>query len=694
MRRHQVRARTAGIVAALSLAVTSPAWADCCSSFLGCAATYVTDGLSCEIETLIDTQTSIGSMITNFIHDIDGQTQSTLVAAQQEVSGTHDQMQSQSQTSESDLAAALTQAQALYKQEVDHKAFTDQSMAQQQNGLTTQASGTTAQPRPQVEARADSQPPTSGPPLAMSVQKNQNVGPASGPGNPLMQKTTVNVGTQMGVSPDLVSTPPGSFADAFSRAIQQIQVLKTAGDADFSQVSGYLQQALNSEAPGVAQANSLANVMMAPMTAMQSAVSDMLSHPLSAFDPSSVVDSIEATINADLSTNNATMYSDITTAPNAQFAAAQPSYDDLLANAQAAQTLLMAMTDAYQRRTTAAANALYAALPTRHFQGTDAKGITGTAFAANNMAAKFGQRVPFAVIAANISTVQQRAKLAYKAPNTSQLHAAVAQFKAQRAQGKTMPPATLAGYKSKLSQQFDGMFTGKSSAAIASQRDQLIGQAKSQYAKYPSTENAVIGLLNSEASKYGSTASATTTNPTIPGQPVAASVAQRSAVPVNSQLGLAAPASSSSSFGAAPSSLGATSLGSVAPVAAPTGLSTLGTSTTTGAVQGWARPAANAPAMTTGTMLANPTVPGQPVPSIAQPAAQVKTPAWGTAPAQGWAQPAAAAAPSLTTVAPVIAPAAAPAAVPAANPALRFQAVKPLQQQTQQTETATTLINH
>ena len=49
--------------------VSSPVLADCCSGLLSCAATVVTYGVSCEIQTLIDTLNGIANLLTTFIHD-------------------------------------------------------------------------------------------------------------------------------------------------------------------------------------------------------------------------------------------------------------------------------------------------------------------------------------------------------------------------------------------------------------------------------------------------------------------------------------------------------------------------------------------------------------------------------------------------------------------------------------------------
>jgi hypothetical protein len=715
----RIRARTTAIAAAgLSLAITSPAWADCCDSLFSCAATYVTDGLSCEIETIIDTLHSLSTMITNFIHDIDGQTEGTIGAARQSVADTFNLMQSQSQSSDADLATALSEATALYKQETAIIESEAQSAAQRQSNLTTPASGSTAPPRPPVEARAGSPSTSGGPPLAMTAQRSQDLGPAGGVSNiPLTQKSAVLVGTQVRGTTYFITTPKGTFADAFSRAIDQIQAMKAAGDADLPKVNGFLQQAQNNATAGVAAANKVSDVMNAPLTTIEATISNMITHPWSAFDPSSVVDATEATVTADLSTNMAEMVNDITTDADNSFNAAQPSYDDLLAKAEAAKTLEAIMENAYRLRTPAAANALYAALPKRQFQATDSTGlasasIAGTGMAAHDLGTKFGQRVAYTVIAAKMSTAQQRARLAYKAPNIDQIHVALARFKAERLQGKNLPQPTLAAYKSKLAQQLDSQFKGKSPAAIASARDQLVTQARTHFAKDPDTGNAVVGLLNSEASKRAGVSNAAAANPTMPGQPVATTTAQRSAVTTNAQVGLSAPVSSlnqsvsgggfggAASLGAANSALGTTAPGTRAPVGAASGVATSGV-TTPGSVATWTPPAtANAPVTSVGATRTNPTIPGQPVSAaapqratvtavkppaglvtpavtatapIAAPINQATTTVWGAAPVQGWTPPAA------TTVGPV--------AAPAANPALRFQTVRPAQQ-TEQTQPA------
>lgn len=510
--------------------VSSPVLADCCSGLLSCAATVVTYGVSCEVQTLIDTLNGIANLLTTFIHDATGQTQAAERQARQSVTDTFNMLQSQSQQSASDLAAALSQAQIISKdestiREIKEKTVVNQS-ASKASSTTGSAPATGSAPlsvqeqshlASNVNAKAGS-----GAPLTMKTEANQSLALAAAPSNSNLQKSTVLAGTQISASDQTTTTPYGTFNDAFSRAVKQIASLKSAGDTDLTKVNQSLAQAQSSEGPGVAQADTISGLMMSPLTAVQSEISSMLSHPLSAFDPTSVVDSIENTVTADMSANISKMIDDITTGPDQAFAVAQLSYDDLLADAESAQAISAAMAHLYQQRSTAAATALYALLPKVEYAGLDSKATApGHLATQTNLASRFGQRQSFAMVSARLATAKKSALLAYKRPDTSQLHNAIAQFKAQRATGKSpLPQLTLAGYQSNLTQQLNGYLNGKSVAAIANQRDQLIAQARTQYAKDPTTANGIIALLNSEAAKRGSTTNSVAGNPAVPGQPV------------------------------------------------------------------------------------------------------------------------------------------------------------------------------
>jgi hypothetical protein len=525
-----MKTRISGPLALALLAggMSSPVLADCCSSFWSCAATVVTEGVSCEVQTIIDTIKGLVTEVTNFGNDITGITSEKEQGARLYVSNTISTMQSQSQQGDADLAAALSQATTIYTEEktiIAYKATT----ANTQNLQEAATPAVSGPPHTEI-AQVTSEKSPSGAPRSMMAQRSQDITPAPVSGSSMLQKSTISSAAQINPSAELVAAPHGTYADAFLRGQKQIAVLKATGDTDLSRVNQYLAQAQSSEGPGVAAADTIAGAMESPVTAIMSQLSSMLAHPLDAFDPSSMVDDMEKTITTGMSSNIPQMITDITAGPNQAFGAAQPTYDDLLANAEAAQQLAAAMDNLYRLRDAAAATALYALLPKVEYAGVTSKATVRAS------AATFGQRQSYALVAANNAVAKQKLLVVVTPPSLAKIHTLIVQFKAQRAQGKaSLPQSTLVAYKSNFSGQLNSLFNNKSPAAIAAQRDQLIAQARTQFAKDPTTENGVIALLNSEAAKRSVLTNTTATIAPVPGQPVptlASQAATRSKAPI------------------------------------------------------------------------------------------------------------------------------------------------------------------
>lgn len=507
--------------------MSAPVLADCCDSFWSCGAAVVTDGVSCEIQAIIDTINALLTEINNFGGAVFGVTSEQEQGARAYVSGKFNAMQSQSQQASFDLAAALTQATTIYTEEKTIIAYQATTNAPLNRQATSPTSGSgpsplqTAQIASQQTAQLASQQTSGGAPLSMTTQRTQGATPVAAPanpGNPMLQKSTVTAGTQVANTSAPIAAPHGTYTDAFMRGQKQIAVLKAAGDADSIKVNQYLQQAQSSEGPGVAAADTLAGVMNSPIKAMGNELSQLLSDPFKAFDPTSLVTQMENSVNAALLANTPQMIADIKAGPDQAFNAAKPTYNDLLANAQSAQALATAMANLYKLRSTAAAEALYALLPMPAYANTSNK---ANVTASINLATKFGPRLSYEAITAKFALTQQNALAVAKLPSDAKLRTLATQFKAQQAVGKSpLPQSTLVSYKTNFSSQLNTYFNNKSPAAIAAQRDQLIAQARIQFAKDPTTENGVIALLNSEAAKRGAGTGATAAIAPIPGQPV------------------------------------------------------------------------------------------------------------------------------------------------------------------------------
>jgi hypothetical protein len=515
-------------LALLAGGISSPVLADCCSSFLSCAATVVTEGVSCEVQTIIDTILALKTEVNNFGNDITGITSEQEQGARLYVSNKINTLRSQSQQSDADLAAALSQATTIYTDEKTIIEYKD-TTANTQNLQATSPTSASGPPHAAIAQIAGEKTPGSAPHSTMA-QRSQDITPAPVSGNSMPQKSTISSAAQISPSAELVAPPHGTYTDAFLQGQKQIAVLKAAGDSYLSTVNQDLAQAQSSEGPGVAAADTVVGALESPVTAIVSQLTSMLAHPLDAFDPSSMVDDMEKTITTAMSSNIPLMIADITTGPDQNCDAAKFVYDDLLLNAEQAQAIATAMDRLYKLRTPGAAEALYALLPKVEYAGVTSKATVRAA------TATFGQRQSYAIVAANSAAAKQKLLVVVTPPSLAKIHTLIVQFKAQRAQGKaSLPQSALVAYKSNFSGQLNSLFNSKSSAALAAQRDQLIAQARTQFAKDPTTENGVIALLNSEAAKRSVLTNTTAAIAPVPGQPVptlASQAATRSTVPI------------------------------------------------------------------------------------------------------------------------------------------------------------------
>jgi hypothetical protein len=473
---------TAPLLLVIACSGIPPALADCCSSLLDCAATVVTEGLSCEVETLLSTTRTLVTVIQNLGDEVTGRTQSAEQSARNFVTETINTMQSQSQQSATDLATAQTQAATIYRQEMAPTATASLAAGH--------AQGDVSAPTPTPSSPAAAAPLSE---FANHRPANAPHAASSGPTSELALHAATNAPEQL--------APHGKYADAFARGVKEITALKGAGDTDLKEVNQYLLKAQQSEGPGVAAANTLAGALTAPITDMTSELTSLLENPLKAYDPSARVNSIEDSIKSHLDVNIQTMIQDITAGPTQQFIAATPAFDDLGGNAAGAKAISTAMERLYKSRTPAAAEALYALLPRQEYAGLTSKAaVTGRLNTSN------GQRMSSGAITSRIETFKRHALLPVKLPNFDPVHSAVARYKVQRAEAQSnRTPAMVQTYRSNFSHQMDGALAGKTPADVAAERDQLIAQARTRFAKDPNTENGVIALIRSEAEKHATT---------------------------------------------------------------------------------------------------------------------------------------------------------------------------------------------
>jgi hypothetical protein len=480
----------------MTLGAASPAAADCCDSFWDCAATVVTEGVSCAVQEFIDTVKGLISFIKNLGDQASGITASASDAAKNAVNEMITTMTTQATNSSVMLNQAEVDGKKFAAEESQFPVLTAKTVATAPTANSTTGGSSPDATRPAAArqpAQAKKAPPPPPPPAspgtmtATSVHSSGAVQVAQKSNGSQMTATTV----ESGVTEVKAGAPARAFMSEMNRAAAEIAKDKAAGDQDFSSVEKYMTTARQTEGTGVQSAQQIADkAIMAPFKNLLSQLTSMLANPTDLIDPSSAIEAAGNSIMASLNVSVGQVVDAITAGPKQAFQAAQPAYSDMQGRAEHAHQIASAMGELYQKRTPAALAALKALLP------EDAPSANGSSM---RMTAHVSSQFAFNTVMTRFTASQEKVKsdfIAHFQSFSSQL----AQYKAVRAKARTARSA-VPTYKSNFASKLDATVKGKTAAQIMAQRDSLIAEARTHFAKDPKTRDAVIALLNSEMSK-------------------------------------------------------------------------------------------------------------------------------------------------------------------------------------------------
>jgi hypothetical protein len=481
----------------MTLGAATPASADCCDSFWDCAATVVTEGLSCAVQEFIDTVKGLMSLIKNLGDQASGVTASASDAAKSAVNDMISTMTSESQSSVATLTQAEADGKRLAQYESQFQVQKATTVAQvattnTQSGNPTTGGTPPAAARPRMQAKAAPPPPPPPPPASPGAMRATVHGSGAAPmttaSNGSAQMTTTNASGPAEVK---LGAPARAYMADMARAAAEISKEKSAGDQDFNTVNQYMTTARQTEGAGVQSALQIADkAIAAPFRNLLSQLTSMLSNPTDLMDPSSVIEAAGNSIMASLDVSVGQVVDAITAGPNQAFTSAQPTYSDIRARAAHAHEIASAMDTLYKKRTPGALAELNALLPR---VGASANG------SAMRMTAPVSNQYEFSTAMARFAASRQKVKTDFKA-RFQGFATQMAQYKAVRVKARTAH-SNSPTYKSNFSAKLDATVKGKTAAQISAQRDSLIAEARTHFAKDPKTRDAVIALLSSEMTK-------------------------------------------------------------------------------------------------------------------------------------------------------------------------------------------------
>ncbi|MGH7622384.1 MAG: hypothetical protein ACRENC_07770 [Gemmatimonadaceae bacterium] len=466
---HRKRLIVVALAAVLSLGAASPAFADCCDSFWDCAATVVTEGVSCAVQEFIDTVKGLIDMLNNLMSIASGAAENAQHAAQQAVSDMIDAMTTQSQSADGELAQAAANAKTLADEEAQFKVY-----AAQKVGTTGGTSAPAGTPRPGA-ARAATPASTS------TGSSNSH----------MMTHTSVASPAAQSVTEVPAQAPARAFMADMNRALTEINKAKSIGDGDVSTVNRYMDIAKNSEGSGLRTAGQIINdAINAPLKGMLSQLTGMLTNPTELTSPSSMVESMANSITKDLSVNIDKVIASIMDGPRQAFDQAQPSYTELLTQAMRAQAIANAMDQLYHSRTPAAHDQLLALLPNAP------PASNGSIHA---MTVRTSNHIAYSTAMTRFSATREKAKSDFLG-RFQELNTKMKQYENVRAKARTAR-SSLPTAKSNFGSQLDAHLNGRTLAERTAQRDSLIKEARAHFANDPKTRDAVINLLTTESNK-------------------------------------------------------------------------------------------------------------------------------------------------------------------------------------------------
>lgn len=489
---HRKKLIVAALAAVLSLGAASPAFADCCDSFFDCAATVVTEGVSCAMQEFIDAVKGLVTFVNNLLNQATGATQDATHSAQQFVSNTIDDITSQSQSANTVLAQAAASAKQLADEEKQFPVFTAQKVGSSPSasaGSNSSASSTPSRP-----ANANKTSSAQG----SSSSSNSHVMHASSAAatnattstSSNSHTTTMHAAVATSVEPISAAAPARAYMDVMNRALAEITKAKAAGDHDFATVNQYMTDARNSEGSGLKSASQIADAAVeAPFKNLLSQLTSMLANPTELTAPSSAIEAAANSIMSNVNVSIGQIVDAITNGPIHAFEATQGSYTDLQYQADHAKAIADAMDHLFRDRTTAAAAALEALLPK----------VAAKPEVSLHAMSNLPNHLAYSTVMSKFTAGREKVKSDY-AQRLQGLSARMTQYEAARAKYRTARsslPAARASFSSKL----DGYLTGKTAAERTAQRDSLIAQARSRFANDPKTRDAVIALLTSESNK-------------------------------------------------------------------------------------------------------------------------------------------------------------------------------------------------
>ncbi len=450
----KIRLSAFALVAALG--VSGVAHADCCHDLLSCVGAAATLGASCQIESLIESITTLKQAVDSLSSNLSAQAASLITQAQQGVNSAAADLKQVRLDAANDLKNSADQSRAI-------------AHAPPPSALTLK-------------------------PGAVTAQQAAPAGAAAGvkPGSVALKSGPALVAPPKPADPKLVK-------DAFTRADAQVQDLFTKSANPSAQLNQVADAAVAAAVRHLNTARQIStDVLLTPLKAVADSLLDLLQHPERIFDPTAQINADIARISQQLPAMFDRITNEVTQEALTDLNQGTAALTQLQDSAATAHGIVDAMQRLNAERTQANLDALNGLLPKS--QVVVAPGVGASAGPVPQMAVApsvtlaHKQRVSLALERANPT----------KFPIVLQQRAAAAGLSAkwQNIQAQIKAPVSVAPASTqKAEQDLNAAFAGKKGADAQKKKQELLAEAQKRFSSDPKTLAKVKAYIEAHTPK-------------------------------------------------------------------------------------------------------------------------------------------------------------------------------------------------
>ncbi len=463
----RLRSYSIATVALISVFPLAAPLQACCDDFWSCVGAVASGGLTCAVESLVNSIKTIIQNVGRLVSTLAQQAADVVNLAKSELSGAANDLRNLAGQAEGDFNAAAQLAQS-----VVNEASRPQVVAPHVAPvLAPVAAGTRA-------ATAGVQPP--------------GVRPGATAPKPVVAGTAAT-GSMARVD---LPAEPQEVQDALRRAKEAIDALRPDVTQPINQVRQFATQAEQQAASAASSAANIAQTaLLAPLQTLGNMLTDLVNHPEHIFDPSRIVDDAITQITTQAITTMTQVHDAVMSQAKATLDQAQRPIQDALDRASVAKKIADAMQKVQRAKTKSSCDALNALIPR---QRLDVRAFTihvaGAAPAPGIMALNLNQHKTMAMAPFNRTAASRLTAKTVGTQMGAKLKGPWQEFKRIQATAPKVDPAAKPRVDSELSRRF----AGKSGAEAEAEKRAMLNEARARFAKDPALLRKVEAMLDGD----------------------------------------------------------------------------------------------------------------------------------------------------------------------------------------------------